>query len=55
MCSEKYKEVPKVGKIRIANEQTSDIQTFEVHDYELKHYLSKFIELANEFRKINEI
>lgn len=55
MCAEKYNEVPKVGRIRIANEQTSDIQTFEVHDYELKIYLSKFIELANEFRKINEI
>ena len=55
MCAEKYNEVPKVGRIRIANEETSTIQTFEVHDYELKHYLGQFIDLANEFRKIHEI
>ena len=55
MCSEKYNEVPKVGKIRIANEQTSDIQTFEVHDYELKDYLSQFIDLCEKFREINDI
>ena len=55
MCAEKYKEVPKVGKIRIANEQTSDIQTFEVHDYELKDYLSQFIDLCEKFREINNI
>lgn len=55
MCAEKYKEVPKVGKIRIANEQTPDIQTFEVHDYELKDYLSQFIDLCNKFREINNI
>ena len=55
MCAEKYNEVPKVGKIRIANEQTSDIQTFEVHDYELKDYLSQFIDLCKKFREINNI
>ena len=55
MCAEKYKEVPKVGKIRISNEQTSDIQTFEVHDYELKDYLSQFIDLCEKFREINNI
>ena len=55
MCAEKYNEVPKVGKIRIANEQTSDIQTFEVHDYELKDYLSQFIDLCEKFREINDI
>jgi hypothetical protein len=55
MCAEKYGEVPKMGKIRISNEQSSEIQTFIVQDYELKHYLSHFIELAKEFRKINEI
>jgi len=55
MCSEKYKEIPKVGKIRIANEQTSEIQTFEVHDYELKGYLSQFISLCQQFREINNI
>jgi len=55
MCAEKYNEVPKVGKIRIANEQTSDIQTFEVHDYELKDYLSQFIDLCEKFREINNI
>jgi len=55
MCAEKYKEVPKVGKIRIANEQTSEIQTFEVHDYELKDYLSQFIDLCEKFREINNI
>jgi hypothetical protein len=55
MCAEKYNEVPKVGKIRIANEQTSEIQTFEVHDYELKDYLSQFIDLCKKFREINNI
>ena len=55
MCAEKYKEVPKVGKICIANEQTSDIQTFEVHDYELKDYLSQFIDLCEKFREMNNI
>jgi hypothetical protein len=55
MCAEKYNEVPKVGKIRIANEQTSNIQTFEVHDYELKDYLSQFIDLCEKFREINNI
>jgi hypothetical protein len=55
MCAEKYKEVPKVGRIRIANEQTSDLQTFTVHDYELKEYLGQFIDLAKEFRRIHGI
>ena len=55
MCSEKYREVPKLGRIRISNEKTSDIQTFIVHDYELKDYLSQFIKLAQEFRKINNL
>jgi hypothetical protein len=55
MCAEKYGEVPKVGKIRIANEQTSDLQIFEVHDYQLKEYLSQFIELAQKFRKMHSI
>ncbi len=55
MCAEKYGEVPKMGKIRIANEQTSTIQTFTVHDYELKEYLGQFIDLANKFREIHGI
>lgn len=55
MCSEKYKRVPKIGRIRISNEQTSDIQTFTVYDYELKDYLKKFISLVEEFRKINNL
>lgn len=55
MCAEKYKEVPKMGKIRISNEQSSEIQTFTVHDYEMKDYLKQFISLLEEFRKINEI
>ena len=55
MCAEKYKEVPKEGRIRLANEQTSTIQTFTVYDYELKYYLGKFIDLAKKFREINGI
>ena len=55
MCAEKYQEVPKCGRIRIANEQTSDIQTFIVHDYELKYYLEQFIDLAKKFREIHGI
>lgn len=55
MCAEKYKEVPKMGRITIANEQTSDIQTFIVHDYELKYYLYQFIDLAKKFREIHSI
>lgn len=55
MCAEKYGEVPKMGRIRIANEQTSHIQTFTVHDYELKEYLGQFIDLANKFREIHGI
>ena len=55
MCAEKYGEVPKQGRIRIANEQTSDIQTFTVFDYEMKDYLKKFLDLLEEFRKINNL
>jgi hypothetical protein len=55
MCSEKYKEIPKMGKIRIANEQEDTIQTFTVYDYEMKEYLKIFLSLLEEFRKINEI
>ncbi len=55
MCAEKYNEVPKLGRIRIANEQTSEIQTFIVHDYELKDYLGQFIDLAKKFREIHGI
>jgi hypothetical protein len=55
MCAEKYNEVPKQGRIRIANEQTSDIQTFVVHDYEMKDYLGQFIELAQKFREMHGI
>jgi hypothetical protein len=55
MCAEKYGEVPKMGRIRISNEQTSDLQTFTVYDYELKEYLKKFIDLVQEFRKINNL
>lgn len=55
MCAEKYGEVPKMGRIRIANEQSEDLQTFIVHDYELKEYLYQFIELAQKFRKMHSI
>lgn len=55
MCAEKYKEVPKMGRIRISNEQSTDLQTFTVYDYELKDYLKKFVELAQEFRKVNNL
>jgi len=55
MCAEKYKEVPKMGRIRISNEQTGDLQTFTVHDYEMKEYLKQFVSLVEEFRKINEL
>jgi hypothetical protein len=55
MCAEKYNEVPKMGRIRVSNEQNSDLQTFTVYDYELKEYLKKFVELAQEFRKVNNL
>ena len=55
MCSEKYKEIPKMGKIRISNEQDGTIQTFTVYDYEMKDYLKIFLSLLDEFRKINNI
>jgi hypothetical protein len=52
MCAEKYGEIPKKGRIRIANEQFSEIQTFTVTDYEMKDHLKHFISLAEEFRKL---
>lgn len=55
MCAEKYKEVPKMGRIRISNEQSTDLQTFTVYDYELKEYLKKFVDLAQEFRKVHNL
>jgi hypothetical protein len=55
MCAEKYGYVPKKGKIKVANEAIDDIQTFIVHDYEIKKYLGKFIELLEKFKKINNI
>jgi hypothetical protein len=55
MCAEKYKEVPKMGRIRISNENSADLQTFTVHDYEMKEYLKMFLDLLEEFRKINNI
>jgi RecB family exonuclease len=55
MCAEKYKEVPKMGIIRISNEQNGDLQTFTVHDYEMKEYLKQFVSLVEEFRKINDL
>ena len=55
MCAEKYKEVPKMGRIRIANENSEEIQTFVVYDYELKKYLGEFIDLLNKFNEINNI
>lgn len=55
MCAEKFNEIPKMGKIRISNEQNKDIQTFTVHDYEMKDYLKEFLALLDEFRKINQL
>jgi len=55
MCAEKFNEIPKMGKIRISNEQNKDIQTFTVHDYEMKNYLKEFLDLLDEFRKINQL
>lgn len=53
MCAEKYQEIPKMGRICISNENSDEIQTFTVYDYEMKEYLKKFISLLEEFRKIN--
>ena len=55
MCAEKYGSVPKMGKIKVSNESTDEIQVFKVHDYELKKYLGKFIELLDKFKKIHNI
>lgn len=55
MVAEKFGEVPKMGRIRISNEETSDLQTFIVHDYELKDYLKQFVDLAKRFRELNNI
>lgn len=55
MTAEKYGKVPKIGKIKISNEMTEDIQVFTVYDYEMKKYLKKFIELLEKFKKIHGI
>ena len=55
MTAEKYGKVPKIGKIKISNEMTEDIQVFTVYDYEMKKYLKKFLELLEEFKKIHGI
>lgn len=55
MCSEKYREIPKFGRIRISNENSNDLQTFTVHDYEMKEYMRIFIDLLDKFRKINNL
>jgi hypothetical protein len=52
MCAEKYGIVPKMGRIRIANEQFSEIQTFTVEDHEMKVYLKQFIDLTEQFRNL---
>lgn len=50
MCAEKYNEVPAMGRIRVSNENSDQIQTFIVHDYELKEYLKIFLQLLEKFR-----
>lgn len=50
MCAEKYQEIPAMGRIRISNENSDQIQTFIVHDYELKEYLKIFLDLLEKFR-----
>ena len=52
MCAEKYGKVPAMGRIRISNENTDQLQTFVVHDWEMKDYLKKFIELLTQFKEI---
>ena len=52
MCAEKYGVIPKEGRIRIANEQSPEIQTFVVQNYEMKTYLKQFIDLAEQFRNL---
>jgi hypothetical protein len=55
MCAEKYGYVPKMGKIKVSNEMTDDIQVFKVYDYEIKKYLGIFIELLGKFKKMHNI
>lgn len=50
MCAEKYQEIPAMGRIRVSNENSDQIQTFIVHDYELKEYLKIFLGLLEKFR-----
>ena len=50
MCAEKYQEIPAMGRIRVSNENSDQIQTFIVHDYELKEYLKIFLDLLEKFR-----
>ena len=50
MCAEKYQEIPAMGRIRVSNENSDQIQTFIVHDYELKEYLKIFLNLLENFR-----
>ncbi len=50
MCAEKYQEIPAMGRIRISNENSDQIQTFIVYDYELKEYLKIFLNLLENFR-----
>jgi hypothetical protein len=52
MCAEKYGKIPKMGRIRISNENTDQLQTFIVHDWEMKEYLKKFLELLAQFKEI---
>jgi hypothetical protein len=53
MCAEKYREVPVMGRIRISNENSGGIQTFIVHDYEMKEYLKIFLDLLEKFRSLH--
>ena len=55
MAAEKYGKIPKRGEIWIANERTSDIQKFIVHDYEFKTYLKQFITLLGEFQLLYKL
>jgi hypothetical protein len=55
MCAEKYGRIPKMGRIRISNENTDQLQTFVVYDWEMKGYLKKFIELLEQFKEIYAI
>jgi len=50
MCAERYGEVPVMGRIRVSNENSNQIQTFIVHDHELKDYLRIFLDLLEKFR-----